>query len=222
MKHLIEQSFDDAAARLDIVRAELHLLGTLDVQGDPRVRAVVRSQKAGVYVWLAACIEAFVKGFLSRLIRDISQSNLNCNQIRVELIAVCAGATFSRIEELRKLKKWHERIAALRNAFDSCPATMQDQHLPLDGRTIEPYHLEIIWAVFALPRAPFQNPLQKLALLEIAENRNKVAHGSVQPEALGGAKTIPDMERLVRHVEDLVQHIYECGNEYLENSAFRR
>jgi hypothetical protein len=99
---------------------------------------------------------------------------------------------------------------------------LPEAHLPLDGRTIEPEHLEIVWAVFALPRDPFPGPIQKMALLDVARGRNQVAHGETRPEDLGRSKTIGDLRKLVGYIEDVVQHVYICGSEYLATSGFKR
>jgi hypothetical protein len=110
----------------------------------------------------------------------------------------------------------------LQRTLDAAEALLPEAHLPVDGRTIEPNHLEIVWVVFALPRNPFPGPIQKMALLDVARGRNQVAHGELRPEDLGRSKTITDLRKLVGYVEDVVQHVYMCGSEYLETGAFRR
>jgi hypothetical protein len=222
MSRAIEQSFSEAALRLDTINAVLALLNTIDVNLDPRAEIALSSQKAVVYVWLGACMEDFVKRFLRLLLQDIALQKLTCQQLRVELLAIAGGSVFARLEDLRKLKKWRERVAVLKQVFDVQDAILVEAHLPLDGRTIEPEHLEIIWLVFGFPQTPFPGILQKMALLDVSRGRNQVAHGELKPEELGRLKTIPDLQKLVRHIEDLVQHIYMCGLEYLESGSFRR
>lgn len=222
MSCAIDQSFSEAILRLDAIRAVLDLLNSIDVKQDPRAEVALAAQKAVVYVWLAACIEDFVRRFLRLLLQDISIQKLNCQQIRVELLAIAGGSVFARLEQLRKLKKWRERVAVLRQVVDVQEAILLEAHLPLDGRTIEPEHLDVVWLVFGFPRTPFPGAVQKMALLDVSRGRNQVAHGEVRPEELGRSKTIPDLQKLVNHMEDLVQHIYMCGVEYLGSSGFRR
>ena len=206
MSSTIDQSLSEATLRLDGVRAVLDLLKSIDVKQDPRAEVALAGQKAVVYVWLAACVEDFVKRFLRLLLQDISNQKLQ----------------FARLEQLRKLKKWRERVAVLKQVFDVQEAVLGEAYLPLDRRTIEPEHLDVVWLVFGLPHTPFPGAIHKMALLDLSRGRNQVAHGEVRPEELGRSKTIPDLQKLVSHMDDLIQHIYVCGVEYLGSSGFRR
>ena len=110
----------------------------------------------------------------------------------------------------------------MQKVFDAQEVVLLDTHLPLDARTIEPEHLEIVWLVFGLPHTPYPGLVQKMALLDIARGRNQVAHGELRPEDLGRSKNISDLRKLVSHVEDLVQHIYMTGIEYLGAAGYQR
>jgi hypothetical protein len=222
MSRAIDAPFHEAASRLDSIRAMLTLLESIDVRRDPRAETALAVQKAGVYVWLGACVEDFLRQFLVHLLRDITAGRPRYSDLRVELLAVAGGVHFERLQALRQLKKWRDRVAVLRHVVDVDEAVLSDTHLPLDGRTIEPEHLEIVWLVFAMPHAPFPGPLQKMALLDVARGRNQVAHGELRPEDLGRSKTIGDLRRMVGFMEDVVQHVYMCGGEYLDADAFRR
>ena len=222
MSYAIDASSNDAASRLDAVRAMLALLESIDVGKDPRAEAAWAGQKAAVYVWLGACLEDFLKQFLVFLLREISAQRLKCRDVRVELLSVAAGALFTKLEALRRLRKWRDRVALLRQVVDATEVILPEAHLPLDGRTIEPEHLEIVWLVFALPGTPFPGAIQRMALLDVSRGRNQVAHGDMRPEDLGRSKTISDLRKLVGYVEDLVQHVYMCGTQYLDSGGFRR
>jgi hypothetical protein len=222
MSHAIDTPFNEAAARLAVIRAMLALLEGVDVRRDPRAEVAWAGQKAGVYVWLGACLEDFVKQFLVHLLRDITTSKPKYRDLRVELLTVATGAQFERLQVVRKLKKWRDRVAVLQQVLDLREAVLPEAHLPLDGRTIEPEHLETAWLVFALPRSPFPGPIQKMALLDVSRGRNQVAHGELRPEDLGRSKTISDLRRLVGYMEDLVQHVYLCASEYLDAGGFKR
>ena len=130
MSSTIDQSLSEATLRLDGVRAVLDLLKSIDVKQDPRAEVALAGQKAVVYVWLAACVEDFVKRFLRLLLQDISNQKLQCQQMRVELLAIAGGSVFARLEQLRKLKKWRERVAVLKQVFDVQEAVLGEAYLP--------------------------------------------------------------------------------------------
>ncbi len=222
MPQAIDESFNEAARRLDAIRGVLATLATVAVKRDPRSQVAWAGQKASIYVWLAACMEDFLKRFLRLLLQDISASRPKCQDLRVEILAIAVGPNFERLEAVRKLKKWRDRVAIMQQVVDSQDAVLLDAHLPIDGRTIEPEHLEIVWLVFGLPRSPFPGLVQKMALLDISRGRNQVAHGELKPEELGRSKNVSDLLRLVSHVEDLVQHVYMAGLDYLASDGYRR
>jgi hypothetical protein len=220
----IDAAFNEAAARLDGIRASLSVLTahppspTLDSRG----HTAWLTQKAGTYVWLGACLEVFLKSFLGLLLRDIAAAAPACVDLRPSLLAVVEGATFDRLGDLRKLEKWTDRVAIVSRVLDGSTANLPTVTLPLDGRTIEPRHLETAWLVYGLPGSPFPGPVQKMALRDIARGRNQVAHGDLRPEDMGRTKTVPDLLKLVSHTEDVVQHVYLAGLDYMDANGFKR
>lgn len=224
MTWAIESAFDDAAERLDSVRATLNVLvaGGSAPGGDPRREVAWAGVKASVYVWLAACLERFLKNFLALLLRDITAATPLYAELKPELLSISGGSVFDSLYHTHKLRKWKARTAVLRQVMEPVEAVFSSTHIPVDGRTIEPEHLEVAWLVYGLPGSPFPGILQKMALVDLSRGRNEVAHGEVRPEQLGRSKTFADLWRLVMHVEDVVQHVYMVGIDYVEMGGFRR
>jgi hypothetical protein len=220
----IDGAFDDAAERLDSVRATLAVLSGPDLTKglDARRHAAWSGQKASVYVWIGACLEAFVKSFLTKLLHDVAATHPSYGDLKPELLSICGGAEFERLHQVRRLDKWRDRVSVLQRVTNGSAAVFAATQVPVDGRTIEPKHLEIAWLVYGLPGDPFPGPIQKMALLDISRGRNQVAHGELTPEQLGRSKTPADLVRLVTLAEDIVQHVYVSGVQYVETAGFRR
>jgi hypothetical protein len=61
-----------------------------------------------------------------------------------------------------------------------------------------------------------------LALRDLADGRNKLAHGEVDPVVFGRGKNVIDIRRLVEMVEDIILHFGAAALRYLANNEYVR
>jgi hypothetical protein len=99
---------------------------------------------------------------------------------------------------------------------------MSIEYIPLDGRTIRLDHLETIWEVFGLPGNSIPSPLHALALRDLADARNKVAHGEERASTVAGGKSVTDTLRLYGKVEEVITHFWDAATDYLSKQGYKR
>jgi len=178
--------------------------------------------RASAYVHLAAAVEAQVYATTGALAAEISAANLSLADMRLSLFAVSSARSFTALEQLRGLKNWERRCQFLDQINSSDPVQIDGAALSLGGRTIRPKHLDAVWRVFGLPGTSLPSPLHALALQDVADSRNDVAHGNEKLSVVAGRKSPTDMLRLVTRIEEVGLHLFAMSTEYLDQMMYRR
>jgi len=65
-------------------------------------------------------------------------------------------------------------------------------------------------------------PQLRLALEDLSEGRNAVAHGNVNPVLFGRRKVSQDIVTRVDQVEEIAVHVVDALNDYIASKAFLR
>jgi hypothetical protein len=177
---------------------------------------------ASAYVFLAAAVEQFITASLEAVVAEINALSLRASDIRHSLLAIAKAPEFLSLQDVRGLRMWSKRVDLLSGVEGSAECPLLDAHLPLDGRTIRPSHIDTIWAVFGFAGNPTPGARHRLALSDVADSRNLVAHGEASTQKVAGEKSINDVLKLVERIDELLLHIYSSANDYLDNRSYLR
>jgi hypothetical protein len=206
--------------RLDELRL---LLGHLDVQtSHPRSAELSQLGRAWTYVGLGAALEDYVRAFIDELTHSINRAKVPLAELRLGIVSLVQAPAFDSVATRRRQEKWDKRAAILKFAASTDDAELAVGLRPLDGRTLRPGHLESLWSVYELPGDPMPSALHAVALRDLSDGRNSVAHGTTNPASFGRSKAYIDVLRRIGHVEDIAIHIAAVGSIYLESQGYLR
>lgn len=203
--------------RLDIAHADV---AVLTASADVRDRSA--TTRALVYVWLAAALERFVRDALQFLLLELNALCLPHAGIRTSVFSLVADDLVERVRVRKRRGAWLQRIEMFDIVQSSQQAVFSPDVLPLDGRTLRPEHFENIWLVFGFAGSSLPSRLHAPALNDLAEGRNLVAHGNVDPISFGKTKATADLVRLSQRVEDVATHLTMAIEAYLASGGFKR
>jgi hypothetical protein len=161
-------------------------------------------------------------GALSAVVDEINSRNLQVSDLRLSLFAMLCAPDFDSLQAVRGLKQWNRRVGVLDRVSHATQCFLSTEHLPLDGRTIRPEHFTTVWGVFGFSGPPLPGPRHVLALRDVADSRNAVAHGSEEPQAVAGQMSVSDTIQLLTRVEEVILHLYYAAVDYLDNSRYMR
>jgi hypothetical protein len=221
MTQAIVDALAEASASFDRIRNDLNFADSRFTR-DARERDRIACLNASAYIWMASIVERFIKRVLASVLEEINGRGVRRDQIRYCLFALAIANDLDSMEHSQRLKKWRQRARAFDSVADSAPVVFNTAIMPIDGRTIRGDHLETIWQTLGLSGDPVPHPRCMLALSDLADGRNNLAHGEVDPVAFGRRKTISDVRRLVDTVEDVVLHVCEASQRYLANNEYVR
>lgn len=217
-------ALDDALhafdTRLGQVRQSLYYCDALVLS--PVRREVGHSIAAAAYVWTAAAVETATKSMVSGLVDGINAATVPMCDLRLSLFALIEGSRHDSLQDLRGLKMWDRRAELHESVQSTAICELDDSRLPLDGRTMRPQHFNTVWSVFGLPGSATLSPLHSLALRDLADSRNSVAHGEEDAKVIAGLKSRDDMLRLLELIEELILNLWDAGNAYLTQRGYER
>ena len=222
MSRAWDLAFEEAADELSGVRRDLGRLDSLSLTVKGGGKDSLLRARAATYVWLAAVLERFVDGWLSGVVEEFNSSSLRWSDVRLSILSLACGAQFQSIADGVRKDIWKKRVQIACMSASDAPALLDVAHLPLDGRTIRPSHLDDVWASFGFPGNPLPTPIHRALLNSVATYRNEVAHGVERPSVMGGKFTYSDYNNHVNRFEDIIEHLVICSEEYFERRLYAR
>jgi hypothetical protein len=208
------------ADRIDKARQILYYCDiTIGQRSSQSARQVLH---ASTYVLCAAAIEAFVTESCAALVEEINSRNRSAGELRLSLLAIACAPHLESLQQLRGLKMWEKRARMFAEKAAETTCVLNPALPPLDGGTIRPAHLATIWLVFGLPNSPLPSPVHGLALTDLADSRNALAHGNADPAEISGRKSTSDLLKLLDRLDDVVLNVSDAMSVYLDSSAYLR
>ncbi|MGS1104690.1 MAE_28990/MAE_18760 family HEPN-like nuclease [Achromobacter anxifer] len=203
--------------RADISHSDAEALSLLT---PVRERAV--AMRASAYIWMAAALERVVRDSLAATFREISGSSPQLRDLRLSLFALVCDGEFESVSGRARGNSWSTKVNMLQRTMAVEPAVLSEHILPLDGRTIRGEHFDVIWLVLGLSRDSMPSPIHRVALKDLADGRNEVAHGHEDPVHFGRKKATRDIIKLINRVEEVIFHLLIGLDEYIVQRKYFR
>lgn len=178
--------------------------------------------RASAYVWLAALLERIVRDALQVTLREISSMAVPFKDLRFSLFSLACEAEFDSIAERSRSGSWQQKISVFHRTAEAAPALLAENILPLDARTIRGEHFDTIWLVLGLGDSSVPSPLHRIALKDLADGRNEVAHGHIDPVKFGRSKATVDVLRIAKRVDEVILHLLGSLDDYVEKKHYTR
>lgn len=204
------------------VRIEVAHSDTASLSIATPVRERAALSKASAYIWLAAMLERLARDSLAASFREITTHQPSCRDLKLSLFALLCDGDFESVATKARGSSWERKVSLFEKTFDSSAVFLSDHVLPLDGKTIRAEHLDAIWLVLGIGGDSTPSPLHRIALKELADGRNDVAHGHLDPVLFGRQKATSDLVKMVNRVEDVVIHLLSALDDYIKNKRYVR
>jgi hypothetical protein len=178
------------------------------------------SVRAFVYVGLAATLERIVRDAIGDLLDELTMVAQPPTKLRPCLFALLCDAELQAVSQKKRNSSWETRLALFEKITGNLPAAFPHEASPLDGKTLRGEHFDTIWSVFGFPSPSLPSPQHRTALIDLADGRNDVAHGEIDPVTFGRLKATSDLIRLTARVEEIVAHLLVTMDDYASNSGY--
>lgn len=204
------------------IRSEIMHADTAAISRINPLQERAAATRAAAYVWLSAILERVVRESLQSTLREISAASLPLKDLRLSLFSLICEGDFESVATRNRSNAWDTKIALFAKTADATPTILSEHILPLDSRTIRAEHFDVIWLVLGLSNRSLPSPIHRIALKDLAEGRNEVAHGNIDPVSFGRAKATADILNLTKRVDDVITHLLTGLDVYLDHRFFVR
>ncbi|WP_312566004.1 MAE_28990/MAE_18760 family HEPN-like nuclease [Diaphorobacter sp.] len=211
-----------ASRELARIRADIAHADTAVISPSSPVQERGAAVRAWAYVWLAALLERIVRDALQATFREITQLAIPVKDLKFSLFSLLCDAEFASIADRSRSNSWEQKIAVFLRTSEAKPALLAENILPLDGRTIRGEHFETIWLVLGLSTPSVPSPLHRIALKDLADGRNEIAHGHMDPVTFGRSKATNDMLGIAKRVEEVIVHLLGSLDAYVDKKQYTR
>lgn len=211
-----------ASRELARIRADIAHADTAVISPSSPVQERGAAVRAWAYVWLAALLERIVRDALQATFREITQLAIPVKDLKFSLFSLLCDAEFASIADRSRSNSWEQKIAVFLRTTEAKPALLAENILPLDGRTIRGEHFETIWLVLGLSTPSVPSPLHRIALKDLADGRNEIAHGHMDPVTFGRSKATNDMLGIAKRVEEVIVHLLGSLDAYVDKKQYTR
>lgn len=216
----LDSALDLFGDRCSNIRQDLYYCDTSFAQA--KSRGVRQAVHAGSYVNLAAALEKFVGLSLAAVVSEINLAQVPLRDLRPELFALIQSNHLDALQQLRGLKMWRRRAQLFAPTLHADACELNVEILPVDGRTIRFDHLATIWEVLGLGGGPLPGPTHSLALKDLADTRNELAHGDSDVRTVAGLRSIQATLSIIDKVEEIALNLWQEADAYLSSTGYLR
>jgi hypothetical protein len=211
-----------ATRELARIRADIAHADTAVISPSSPVQERGAAVRASAYVWLAALLERIARDALQATLREITQLAVPVKDLRFSLFSLLCDGEFASIADRSRSSSWEQKIALFLRTAEAKPALLAENILPLDGRTIRGEHFDTIWLVLGLGAPSVPSPLHRIALKDLADGRNEIAHGHIDPVTFGRSKATNDMLGIAKRVDEVILHLLGSLDAYVDKQQYTR
>ncbi len=204
----------EALARIATARSLLRIVEAHELSlgaGDDASKAA----KGMLFVQNYAAYEFVIIGVVRTLVATLNSKSLNFPEVRAELLSMALDPDFSSIVDGSKKNPWERRANLIKRSRAAQPVSVGAELFPRDGSHFRPPQLETIWTLFGIqgPIVPDNRLIGHI--IELVDTRNRIAHGSDSPEAVGSRFSTGDMKKRIDDTEAVCTHVVMVAAAYM-------
>jgi hypothetical protein len=174
--------------------------------------------KASAYVSLAAILEFAIREIGPEVRAEVLRACPHPELLRAELAAIAAHRSFASASNSNRTGLI-ERVRLSKGPTLSTD-DWTDDILFADGRTVDGTSFDALWGVLGLPGDSLPSTGHRLALGEIKDLRNRIAHGEDEAARVGASKTFHELFLRISQVEDVLERLDASLDTWIADRAW--
>lgn len=211
-----------ASRELTRIQKELLYADTIVLSPNPQQKDFSALIRAYSYVWLAAALERVTTDVLKSTVRELNTLLLTGENTKTCLLTMAYNPYIASIASKHPNPSWEARVELLSKVTTPVGLVFYEDAIPIDGKTLRAEHFDRIWLVFGLRGASLPGPRHRMALKDLADGRNEIAHGDTDPISFGKKKAITDILKLCEKVDDIIINLINATDDLIRNKLYLR
>ena len=220
---------DAAARRIDEWRSNLLKLSAGSFSEIDEVSFLGRELRAAATIATMAEVEGLLRDMLISVGAHINTAGVTYRDLKPSLRSLAAHSTFESLVEMRDSDKvwgYRQLVTHLDDSDDLVvlpSRSFKAPQPPLDGRTIQPRHISLVWSVLGISN-PIPSASTVASLKKLTQLRNDVAHRNVEIHEVfsGPGRTAGSIASYLDDILLLVLHIGVEWGAYISGRSYLR
>lgn len=220
---------DGAAKRIEEWRSNLLKLAAGSIPEIDEVSFLGRELRAAATIATMAELEGLLRDMLISVGAHVNKAGISYRDLKPSLRSLAAHSEFESLVATRDSGKVWGHRQVLTHLDDSddlaiLPSrTIKTPQPPLDGRTIQPRHISLIWSVLGI-HDPIPSASTVASLKKLTQLRNDVAHRNVEIHVAFSepGRTARNIAKYLDDVLLLTLHIGVEWGTYITNQSYLR
>ena len=202
-------------ARLREVRVYVDDLAKQD-QGRPvAIRTGFTAAKGLFFVHLYGALEYTVTQAVQRAIQSINQSSPSFRDLKAAFFSIALDSECKAVAAVGPTKVWPKRWELFERTVSGDAVHISDAVFPADGFNLKIVQMESVWRSFCLPGSVVPKPELRGRLDELAENRNRIAHGRESATSVGSRYSTDDLRIRLTDIDGYCSYVIQTFDAYL-------
>lgn len=178
-----------------------------------------RIYKGSFFVLLYGALEYTITSSVQRSITFLNRHNYDTQNLKTTLYSLVFHNECNAIMDARD-KKWSKRYDLFSQINTNKICYIEDSLFPTSNGNIKFEQMESIWKTFGISAEVCTDPKIKRRLSEIADNRNKIAHGRELASTVGALYTTAEIENIYNDISAYCSYITSIFDDYITNEEF--
>lgn len=220
---------DGAARRIEEWRSNLLKLAAGSFSEIDEISFLGRELRAAATVAAMAELEALLRDMLISIGAHVTSAGVTYRDLKPSLRSLAAHSEFEGLVATRDSERMWDRRQLVTRLDDSddlaaLPGrTIRSPQPPLDGRTIQPRHISLVWSVLGIHN-PIPSASTVASLKKLTQLRNDVAHRNIEVRDVFSepGRTASAIAKYLDDVLLLVLHIGVEWGAYVANQSYLR
>ncbi|HIF9128552.1 TPA: HEPN domain-containing protein [Photobacterium damselae] len=181
-----------------------------------------KTQKGMIFVTMYACIEYSLTQSLTRALEIIGQSPEPASAYKSIILCTLLDRYFKGIRDCGKKQIWTKREELLDIIInDDVINDIDSSVFPSEGSmNISATQIENVWKYLNVEMEYLPEGVNRLAINDIKEQRNAIAHGRTSAADVGRRYTMSTLEQRVQDVRNVSLYFTMVLNDYCANRKY--
>lgn len=173
-----------------------------------------------IFVHLYGAFEYAVTLSVQVLLQEITKVAVPYCEFEHLFHAIALDSDFKSVSDSGWKGKWPKRRSLLQRQVSAEVCTLNDTVFHNQLQNIWYETLSDLFEYLCISVKPVPEDRMRGYIDEVVDHRNGIAHGRLSAQEVGRGKTVEDIEKRLRAIIEVVDHILNCFDDLLANREF--
>ncbi|PMC34575.1 hypothetical protein CJ195_22450 [Bacillus sp. UMB0899] len=204
------------------VKEHLNLINGISESSPRQVHTSINSAKGLFFVHIYGVFEFTVKNSVNKTLQIINNTNVKISECKPIFMTLALNNCCDSLNSVGPSRQWEKRWDIFSKIDTEEIVFINEDVFPTDGKNIRKKQLESIFKSFGISEPILPRSELGGTIMELVENRNKVAHGEAAASEIGKRYSMRDLFKKYDDISETCTYIINTFEEYTNNHSYKK